>query len=119
MSNGAIREAKILTEGSIPKHLFKLALPILGTSFVQMLYNFTDMAWLGRLNSEAIAAVGAASVFMWLASSISLINKVGSEVTVAHAIGKRDEGSGLHFANHNLHLSLIIGLLLGLSLIHI
>lgn len=113
MSNGAIREAKILTEGSIPKHLFKLALPILGTSFVQMLYNFTDMAWLGRLNSEAIAAVGAASVFMWLASSISLINKVGSEVTVAHAIGKRDEGSGLHFANHNLHLSLIIGLLLG------
>lgn len=81
MSNGAIREAKILTEGSIPKHLFKLALPILGTSFVQMLYNFTDMAWLGRLNSEAIAAVGAASVFMWLASSISLINKVGSEVT--------------------------------------
>lgn len=113
MSNGAIREVKILTEGSIPKHLFKLALPILGTSFVQMLYNFTDMAWLGRLNSEAIAAVGAASVFMWLASSISLINKVGSEVTVAHAIGKRDEGSGLHFANHNLHLSLIIGLLLG------
>ncbi|KGN78137.1 multidrug transporter MatE [Porphyromonas cangingivalis] len=108
-----MREAKILTEGSIPKHLFKLALPILGTSFVQMLYNFTDMAWLGRLNSEAIAAVGAASVFMWLASSISLINKVGSEVTVAHAIGKRDEGSGLHFANHNLHLSLIIGLLLG------
>lgn len=113
MSNAAIREAKILTQGSIPKHLFRLAIPILGTSFVQMLYNFTDMAWLGRLNSEAIAAVGAASVFMWLAGSISLINKVGSEVTVAHAIGKRDENSGLHFANHNLHLSLIIGTLLG------
>ncbi|MDO4695562.1 MATE family efflux transporter [Porphyromonas sp.] len=112
MSQKAAREVRILTEGSIPLHLFKLALPILGTSFVQMLYSFTDMAWLGRLNSEAIAAVGAASVFLWLAISISLINKVGSEVTVAHSVGKRDEKSGLHFANHNIHLSLIIGSIL-------
>lgn len=105
-----ILEAKVLTEGSIPRHLFKLALPILGTSFVQMLYNFTDMAWLGRLDSGSIAAVGAASVFMWLAVSISLINKVGSEVTVAHAIGKQDSDNSRHFADHNLCLSLIIGM---------
>lgn len=103
------REVKDLTYGNIPAHLFKLAVPILGTSFVQMLYNFTDMAWLGRLNNEAVAAVGAASVFAWLAISISLINKVGSEVTVAHAIGRADERDGRLYAGHNMMLSLLIG----------
>lgn len=33
----------ILTSGSIPKNLMKLALPIMGTSFIQMAYNLVDM----------------------------------------------------------------------------
>lgn len=49
-----------LTEGSIFKALVKLALPIMGTSFVQMAYNLTDMLWIGRVGSKAVAAVGTA-----------------------------------------------------------
>ena len=33
----------VLTEGSILKALTQLALPIIGTSFVQMAYGFIDM----------------------------------------------------------------------------
>ena len=40
---------KNLTEGPIKKQLFNLALPIMGTSFIQMAYSITDMAWVGRL----------------------------------------------------------------------
>ena len=32
-----------LTEGSISEKLIKLALPIMGTSFIQMAYNMIDM----------------------------------------------------------------------------
>ncbi len=32
-----------LTEGNIASALVKLAIPIMGTSFVQMAYNLTDM----------------------------------------------------------------------------
>ena len=39
---------KNLTEGPIKKQLFNLALPIMGTSFIQMAYSITDMAWVGR-----------------------------------------------------------------------
>ena len=47
-----------LTEGNILKALFRLALPIMGTSFVQMAYNMTDLIWVGRLGSSAVASVG-------------------------------------------------------------
>ena len=39
---------KNLTEGVISRQLFNLAMPIMGTSFIQMAYSITDMAWVGR-----------------------------------------------------------------------
>ena len=78
---------KNLTEGPISRQLFNLALPIMGTSFIQMAYNLTDMAWVGRLGSEAVAAIGAVGILTWMTQSISLMNKVGAEVTVGHSIG--------------------------------
>lgn len=35
---------KDLTHGSIRGQLVRLALPVMGSSFVQMAYSFTDMA---------------------------------------------------------------------------
>ena len=49
---------KNLTHGSINRQLFNLAMPIMATSFIQMAYSLTDMAWVGRLGSEAVAAIG-------------------------------------------------------------
>ena len=46
------RELK-LTEGEIIGTLTRLALPIMGTSFIQMAYNLTDIMWLGRLSTGA------------------------------------------------------------------
>ena len=46
---------KNLTEGVISRQLFNLAMPIMGTSFIQMAYSITDMAWVGRLGSECKA----------------------------------------------------------------
>ena len=44
-----------LTKGHIIGTLVKLALPIMGTSFIQMAYNLTDMIWIGRVGSSAVA----------------------------------------------------------------
>ena len=46
-----------LLEDSIAGGLAKLALPIMGTSLIQMAYNLTDMIWIGRISSAAVAAV--------------------------------------------------------------
>lgn len=102
-------KVKDLTQGSITRHLYELALPIMGTSFVQMAYSFTDMAWLGRLGSDSVAAVGIISVFLWIASSMTYLTKTGSEVNIAQAIGKQDYDQAQRYASHNTTLSLILG----------
>ena len=101
---------KNLTEGPILKQLFALAMPIMATSFIQMAYSLTDMAWVGRLGSEAIAAVGSVGLLTWMTTSLALLNKVGSEVSVGQSIGMKDENAARYFATHNLTLSLIISL---------
>jgi len=42
---------KNLTQGPIRSQLFNLAMPIMATSFIQMAYSLTDMAWVGRIGS--------------------------------------------------------------------
>lgn len=74
-----MKGTKNLTQGPILKQLFTLAMPIMATSFIQMAYSLTDMAWVGRIGSEAIAAVGSVGILTWMSTSISLLNKVGSE----------------------------------------
>ena len=61
--------AKNLTEGAIGRQLFHLAMPIMGTSFIQMAYSLTDMAWVGRLGSESVAAIGAVGILTWMTNS--------------------------------------------------
>ena len=64
-----------LTQGSILSALFKLAIPIMGTSFVQMAYNMTDMIWVGRVGSRAVAAVGTAGFLLGLLWLLYLYQK--------------------------------------------
>lgn len=101
---------KNLTHGPILRQLFTLAMPIMATSFIQMAYSLTDMAWVGRLGSEAVATIGSVGILTWMSGSISLLNKVGSEVSVGQAIGAQDEKAARNFASHNITLSLIISI---------
>lgn len=107
---------KNLTKGGITRQLLNLALPIMGTSFIQMAYSITDMAWVGRLGSKEVAAIGAVGILVWMTNSISFLNKVGAEVTVAQSIGARDEEEARAYASHNLTIALLISLGWGLLL---
>ena len=69
---------KNLTHGPINRQLFNLAMPIMATSFIQMAYSLTDMAWVGRLGSEAVAAIG--SVLQHLQAPLGRADQGRSEV---------------------------------------
>lgn len=78
-----------------------------------MAYSLTDMAWVGRLGSEAVAAIGAVGILTWMSGSISLLNKVGAEVSVGQSIGARNETDARNFASHNVTIALLISLCWG------
>ena len=99
-----------LREGNILEALFKLAIPIMGTSFVQMAYNMTDLIWVGRIGSRAVAAVGTAGFYTWLAMAFILIPKIGAEVGVAQSTGKDDMLEAKVYIRHSLQMILLIAL---------
>lgn len=105
--------AKNLTEGPIRRQLFNLAMPIMGTSFVQMAYSLTDMAWVGRLGSESVAAIGAVGILTWMVNTLSLLNKVGAVVGVGQSVGARNTEEARCYASHNVTMSLIISFVIG------
>ncbi|MTI57507.1 MATE family efflux transporter [Geosporobacter ferrireducens] len=110
-------KANNLTEGSIWRALVKLSLPIMSTSFVQMAYNMTDMIWIGRIGSKAVAAVGTAGFFTWLAMAFILIPKIGAEVGVAQSVGRKDVAATKEHIVHALQIGAVLALLYSIPLI--
>lgn len=105
-----------LTDGDIFKTITRLALPIMGTSFIQMAYNLTDMLWIGRIGSNSVAAVGTAGFFLWFAQSIIALGRIGAEVFVAQKVGEKNENRAGTYANHAIRLNVFSALLYGLLL---
>lgn len=103
-----------LLEGPIYPSLTRLALPVVGTSLVQMAYNMVDMIWIGRVGSDAVAAVGAAGMYMWLANGITSLSRVGGQIKVAHALGAKDSDEAVCYARSALQMGIISGILYGL-----
>ncbi|MEL7607573.1 MAG: MATE family efflux transporter [Sedimentibacter saalensis] len=105
-----------LKEGKIRSTLVKLALPIMGTSFIHMAYNLTDIMWLGRLSTGAVAAAGTAGFFLWFGSSLVMITQVGVGVNVAQYIGRNDSESAKKYITNGFQLDIFIALLYSLFL---
>lgn len=99
-----------LIEGSIPRGIIKLLIPIISGSFVQMAYNMADMLWLGQISSGAVAAAGAGGFFIWLCSSLAMTTKIGAEITISQSIGAKNLKRALDFAKNNISLAAIMGL---------
>ena len=89
-----------LTEGKITSTLVKLALPIMGTAFIQMAYSLTDTMWLGRFSTKAVAAVGTAGNLMWFGSGLILITQIGLGVSVAQSYGRDDMDAVKKYISH-------------------
>lgn len=87
-----------LTQGKIVSKLVKLAIPIMLTSFLQMAYNLTDMIWIGRVGSRAVAAVGTAGFFIWLSMGLVRLSQVGAEIGVSQNLGRQDRDKAQDFA---------------------
>ncbi len=99
--------AKDFTRGQIFRPLVKLALPIMATSFVQMAYSLTDLAWVGRIGSESAAAVGSVGLLIWLTSSFAILSKVAAEVSIGQSIGAGKKQEAMAYASHTTTISLI------------
>lgn len=105
-----------LTEGKIFSTLIRLALPLMGTSFLQMAYTLMAMSWVGRLGTvshpeiatKSEAAIGAIGMLLWLTSSVAYLAMIGSEVAVGQSIGAKKMKRAAIYASHSTTTSIVI-----------
>ena len=108
-----------LTDGKVIAVISKLALPIMGSSFLQFANNIIDMIWVGNLGSGAVASVGTASFFVSLGFSVNSLVLVGAGIKVSHSIGEENKNAIQEYINSgfivNLFLAVIYSLLMILA----
>lgn len=112
------RSAKYdLTQGGILNKLLLVALPVMGTQLMQMSYNLTDMFWLGRVGSGAVAASGTAGMFLWLSGAFMMIGRMGAEIGVSQSLGRDDLHHAKRYAQNALCLAALLGIAYALFLL--
>ena len=107
-----------LTEGRIFPTLLRLALPLMGTSFLQMAYTLMAMSWVGRLGTtehpeiatKSEAAIGAIGMLLWFTASIAYLAMIGAEVAVGQSIGARKLRRASAYASNATTIAIILGI---------
>jgi len=100
-----------LTSGPLRSAVLRLALPAVGTTLLQVLFNITDTFWVGRtLGPAALAGVSSASYALWII--ITTGELLGTGLT---AIAARRHGEGrADLAAAATGTALVLAALLGL-----
>ena len=98
-----------LTTGPITRHLLRTAGFMLVTMVFQTLYFLVDLYWVGRLGTEAVAAVGVAGNLNFVVLALSQMLGVGTTTLVSHAAGQKDHARALRVFNQSQVLAMATG----------
>src|SRR5687767_4665751 len=100
-----------LTTGSLTGHLLKTTSFMLVSMIFQTLYVLVDLFWVGRLGTDAIAAVGLSGNLSFIVIAITQMLAVGATTVVSHASGRKDQARAIFLFNQSQVLSMVVGLL--------
>ena len=105
-----------VTQGSLPKAIVAFALPLAATGILQQLFNAADVAVVGRFTGDkgeaCMAAVGANTPIIGLIVNSFVAISMGSNVVIAHAVGRRSEKDANKAAHTSISFALIAGVVL-------
>lgn len=88
----------------------------MGTQFMQMTYNLTDMFWLGRLSSNSVAASGTVGMYLWMSMAFLMLGRMGAEIGVSQNLGRGDVDSAKDFGHVSIVLAATLGILYALAM---
>ncbi|KGJ96877.1 MATE family efflux transporter [Colwellia psychrerythraea] len=100
---------KDLTQGSIPKHLINMALPMMIGMFIQTLYFIVDLYFVGKLGAAALAGLSLAGNAMFLIFALTQILNVSTAALISHAVGAKDQTDANLTFNQSMMISTVTG----------
>lgn len=107
---------KTLTEGPLAKQIFLVSLPLALSNLLQVLFNMSDVAVVGRFaGSTALGAVGSTSILVTLFTGFLIGLSNGINVLVARFYGARHARD----VEKTVHSAAIVSLIAGVVLLAI
>jgi putative MATE family efflux protein len=100
-----------LTTGSVSRHLLKTTSFMLVMMVFQTLYFLIDLYWVGRLGTDAVAAVGIAGNVTFIVLALTQMLGVGTTTLVSHAAGRKNHEHALILFNQSQVLAILTGVL--------
>ena len=80
-----------MTTGAIPPKLLHLAWPLVLGNLLQTFYNLADMFWVGRVSSEAVAAVSLMFPLSWMFVSTAMGITAATIALVSQYVGSGND----------------------------
>ncbi len=104
---------RLMTGGSIFKHLFFFAIPLVIGNLFQQLYNTADSIIVGNfVGSEALAAVGSSGPLINLLGGLFMGTATGAGVVISQYFGAKDRDN----VGKAVHTTVAFALVSGISL---
>lgn len=106
-------DSKKLLTGSLWKGILLFSLPLFVSNLLQVLFNMTDVAVIGKFSSpEALGAVGSTTILVTLFTGFLIGLGNGINVLIARYLGQRNS-KNVHDA---LHTSFVLSVIMGIIL---
>lgn len=104
------------TQGSIPRHIVKMAVPVFFGMLFQTLYLLVDLFFVSKLGPAVTAGVNAAGTLQFIVMALTQVLSVGTMVLIAHASGRKDQAdASLVFHQSLLQAALCMAIVAGVG----
>lgn len=100
------------SQGSILRHILKLALPMTLAQFINILYNMVDRIYLGRMEQggDVLAGVGICFPIIMIVSAFAHFSASGAVPLFSIARGEKKREEAFHLLGNALSLLLVFGI---------
>ncbi len=108
-------EEQDYTQGSIPKAVFLLAIPMILELSLESVFAVVDMFFVSKLGQNAIATVGLTESVITLLYSMAIGLSTAATAVVARRIGEKNPVAAAHAGAQSLVIALIITFFLSIA----
>ncbi len=109
-------ESNTLTKGNLWKQIFVFSLPLIFSNLLQVLFNMSDIAVVGRFaGPEALGSVGSTTTIVALFTGFLIGMGSGMNVISAHALGAKDTKAIKETTHSSFVLAIAFGIIILVS----
>ena len=96
------------TTGAIPPKVLGLAWPLVLGNLLQTFYNLADMFWVGRVSSDAVAAVSLMFPLSWMFVSTAIGLTAATVALVSQHVGSGDDRAADRVVAQTMVLTVVV-----------